>query len=177
MLSSRGKFFWPPFIVLTSHSGFNCQLQFLCICFILLSCCRGPAALGKINMTQQILCVQIPCILVQDNHNEWPMRIYPATIRSYCFLHSLKSLAETNSAKTAKKKTASNVEATHMAWGTTPEVYCQRRYKTHVMQRIIHMLLSYSTFFSLWICSHITLQKWQRWVSAWKSNVFVQSWK
>ena len=83
-------------------------------------------------MTQQILCVQIPCILVQDNHNKWPMRIYPATIRSYCFLHSLKSLAETNSAKTAKKKTASNVEATHLAWVTAPEVYCQRRYKTHV---------------------------------------------
>ena len=42
--------------------------------------------------------------LVQDNHNEWPMRICPATIRSYCILHSLKSFAETNSAKTAKKK-------------------------------------------------------------------------
>ena len=28
-----------------------------------------------------------------------------------------------------------------------------------------------------WICSHITLQKWQRWVPAWKSNVSVQSWK
>ena len=41
------------------------------------------------------------------------------------------------------------------------------------MQRIIHTLLSYSTFFSLCICSHITLQKWQRWVPVWKRNVFV----
>ena len=32
------------------------------------------------------------------------MRIYPATIRSYCFLHSLKSFAKVNSVKTAKKK-------------------------------------------------------------------------
>ena len=44
------------------------------------------------------------------------------------------------------------------------------------MQRIIHML-SYSIFFSLWICSHITLHKWRCWVPAWKRNVFVQSWK
>ena len=61
-----------------------------------------PAALGKRNATQKLLCVLIPCILVQDNHSEWPIRIHPATIRSYCFLHSLKSFAETNSAKTAK---------------------------------------------------------------------------
>ena len=64
----------------------------------------GPATLGKINTTQQLLCIQIPCILVQDNHNEWQMRIYLATIWSYCFLHSLKSFAKTNLAKIAKKK-------------------------------------------------------------------------
>ena len=61
------------------------------------------ATLGKINTTQQLLCIQIPCILVQDNHNEWQMRIYLATIWSYCFFHSLKCFAKTNSAKTAKK--------------------------------------------------------------------------
>ena len=38
-------------------------------------------------------------------------------------------------------------------------------------------MLSYSIFFSLWICSYITPQKWQCWVPAWKRNVFVQSWK
>ena len=38
------------------------------------------------------------------NYNEWQMRIYLATIWSYCFLHSLKSFAKTNLAKIAKKK-------------------------------------------------------------------------
>ena len=32
------------------------------------------------------------------------MRIYPATIRSCCFLHSLRSFAKTNSVKNGKKK-------------------------------------------------------------------------
>ena len=32
------------------------------------------------------------------------MRIYPATIRSYCFLHIPKSFAKANSVKTAKEK-------------------------------------------------------------------------
>ena len=31
---------------------------------------KGPATLGKINTTQQLLCVQIPCILVEENNNE-----------------------------------------------------------------------------------------------------------
>ena len=54
--------------------------------------------------------------LVQDNHNEWPMRICPATIRSYCILHSLKSFAETNSAKTAKKKKKLQVTLKQRTW-------------------------------------------------------------
>ena len=29
---------------------------------------QGPATLSKINTTQQLLCVHIPCILVQGNH-------------------------------------------------------------------------------------------------------------
>ena len=31
---------------------------------------QGPATLSKINTTQQLLCVHIPCILVQGNHYE-----------------------------------------------------------------------------------------------------------
>ena len=88
--------------------------------------------LGKINTTQQLLCIQIPCIFVQDNHNEWKTRIYLATIWSYCFLHSLKSFAKTNLAKIAKKKTVGNTQAIHMVWETTPKVYCQRHYKLYV---------------------------------------------
>ena len=62
------------------------------------------------------------------------MRIYPATIRSYCFLHSPKSFAKAYSVKTAKekKKTASNAQATHEAQETAPQVYCQQRYKMQV---------------------------------------------
>ena len=97
-----------------------------------------PAALGKINATQKLLCVLIPCILVQDNHSEWPIRIHPATIRSYCFLHSLKSFAETNSTKTAKKKAASNAEATLTAWRTAPQVYYQRRFKLYQVNATNH---------------------------------------
>ena len=70
------------------------------------------------------------------------MRIHLATIRSYCFLHSLESFAETNSAKTAKKKktkkNASNAEATLMAWGTAPQVYYQRRYKLYQVNATNH---------------------------------------
>ena len=73
----------------------------------------GPATLGKINTTQQLLCIQIPCILVQDNYNEWQMRIYLATIWSYCFLHSFKSFAKTNLAKIAKKNCRQHSSNTH----------------------------------------------------------------
>ena len=68
------------------------------------------------------------------------MGIYPATIRSYCFLHSLESFAKTNSAKTAKKKkkNASNAEATLTAWGTAPQVYYQRRYKLYQVNATNH---------------------------------------
>ena len=66
------------------------------------------------------------------------MRIHLATIRSYCFLHSLESFPETNSAKTAKKKNASNAEATLMAWGTAPQVYYQRRYKLYQVNATNH---------------------------------------
>ena len=67
------------------------------------------------------------------------MRIHLATIRSYCFLHSLESFAETNSAKTAKKKkNATNAEATLMAWGTAPQVYYQRRYKLYQVNATNH---------------------------------------
>ena len=42
------------------------------------------------------------------------MRICQAAIRSYCYLHSLKSFARSTSVKTAKK--AENIgQATHMA--------------------------------------------------------------
>lgn len=47
--------------------------------------------LAKMNMTQQLACVQTPCILVD---NDLHTRIYPATIRNYCFLQeSLKILS------------------------------------------------------------------------------------
>lgn len=47
--------------------------------------------LVKMNMTQQLACVQTPCILVS---NDLRTRIYPATIRNYCFLQeSLKILS------------------------------------------------------------------------------------
>ena len=45
--------------------------------------CRGQLRLAKINTTQQIVCVQIPCILV---NNDLHSRTYLATIRSCCFL-------------------------------------------------------------------------------------------
>ena len=52
--------------------------------------CRGQLCLAKINTAQQLVCAQIPCILV---NNDLPTRIYLATIRSYCFLQdSSKSL-------------------------------------------------------------------------------------
>ena len=57
------------------------------------------------------------------------MRVYPATIRSYCFLHSLKSFAKTNS---VKNNTVSNAQTTHVAWETAPKVYCLRRNNTYV---------------------------------------------
>lgn len=48
--------------------------------------------LAKMNMTQQLACVQTPCILV---NNDLRTRIYPATIRNYCFLQEVsKSLAK-----------------------------------------------------------------------------------
>lgn len=47
--------------------------------------------LAKMNMTQQLACVQTPYILV---NNDLHTRIYPATIRNYCFLQeSLKILS------------------------------------------------------------------------------------
>lgn len=47
--------------------------------------------LVKMNMTQQLACVQTPYILV---NNDLRTRIYPATIRNYCFLQeSLKILS------------------------------------------------------------------------------------
>ena len=55
------------------------------------------------------------------------MRIYPATIRSYCFLHSLRSFAKTNSVKNGKKNPVSNAQTTHVAWATAPKAYCQQR--------------------------------------------------
>ena len=55
------------------------------------------------------------------------MRIYPATIRSCCFLHSLRSFAKTNSVKNGKKNPVSNAQTTHVAWETAPKVYCQQR--------------------------------------------------
>ena len=42
---------------------------------------RGQVRMVKINTTQQLVCVQIPCILV---NNDLHTRIYPTTIRSYC---------------------------------------------------------------------------------------------
>ena len=54
-----------------------------------------------------------------------------AKIESYCFLHSLTSFAEKDSAKTAKK-TASNAQVTLMTWETAPWVYCQRCCKMYV---------------------------------------------
>ena len=45
--------------------------------------CRGQLRLAKINTTQQIVCVQIPCILV---NNDLHTKTYLATIRSCCFL-------------------------------------------------------------------------------------------
>ena len=54
-----------------------------------------------------------------------------AKIESYCFLRSLTSFAEKDSAKTAKK-TASNAQVTPMAWETAPWVYCQRCCKMYV---------------------------------------------
>lgn len=47
--------------------------------------------LVKMNMTQQLACVQTLCILL---NNDLRTRIYPATIRNYCFLQeSLKILS------------------------------------------------------------------------------------
>ena len=46
------------------------------------------------------------------------MRVYPATIRSYCFLHSLRSFAKTNSVKNGKKNPVSNAQSMHVAWET-----------------------------------------------------------
>ena len=40
------------------------------------------------------------------------MRIYLAKIRSYCFLHSLKSFAKVNSVKTAKKTKNKKLQVT-----------------------------------------------------------------
>ena len=48
------------------------------------------------------------------------MRVYPATIRSYCFLHSLKSFAKTNSVKKTAKNPVSNAQTTQVAWETAP---------------------------------------------------------
>ena len=64
--------------------------------------CRGQLCLAKINTAQQLVCAQIPCILV---NNDLPTRIYLATIRSYCFLQdSSKSLPKNYIwLKTAKK--------------------------------------------------------------------------
>ena len=45
----------------------------------------------------------IPCIIVQDNKNEKQMRVYLVMIQSYCFLHSLRSFAKTNSVKKQQK--------------------------------------------------------------------------
>ena len=50
--------------------------------------CSGQLTLPKITTTQQLVCVQFPCIPI---NNDFKTRIYLATIRSYCFLQdSLK---------------------------------------------------------------------------------------
>lgn len=66
--------------------------------------CGGQVRLVKINTTQQIVCVQFPCIIV---NNDLHTRIYPRTIRSYHFLQgSLKILnLKRNLAKESKKHT------------------------------------------------------------------------
>ena len=80
------------------------------------------------------------------------MRVYPATIRSYCFLHSLRSFAKTNSAKKRQKNPVSNAQTTHVAWETAPQVYCQRLYKMYV-NATNHTGLIFEFFVSA-ICYH-----------------------
>ena len=65
--------------------------------------CWGLLRLAKINATQQLVGVQIPCVLV---NNDVCTRIYPAAIRSYCFLQdSLKILScKINLTKNGKEK-------------------------------------------------------------------------
>ena len=61
------------------------------------------------------------------------MRVYLATIQSYCFLHSLKSFTKTNLVKKKRQKNpVSNAQTKHVAWETAPSVYCQQRNKVYV---------------------------------------------
>ena len=64
--------------------------------------CWGLLRLAKINATQQLVGIQIPCVLV---NNDVCTRIYPAAIRSYCFFRdSLKILSyKINLTKKPKK--------------------------------------------------------------------------
>ena len=80
------------------------------------------------------------------------MRVYPATIRTYCFLYSLRSFAKTNSVKKPAKNPVSNTQTTHVAWETAPQVYCQRRYKMYV-NTTNHTGLIFEFFVSA-ICYH-----------------------
>ena len=64
-------------------------------------------------MTQQLVCVQVPFILV---NNDLHTRISPMTIRSYCFLQdSLKILIyKLNLEKKHQRKTTREAQAMHI---------------------------------------------------------------
>ena len=106
--------------------------------------CRGQLRLAKINTTQQIVCVQIPCILV---NNDLHTKTYLATIRSCCFL--LTPLLKTKLNKKRQKNHKQRPSNVHGVRNWNPRyIVSGAMVCKYTIQRIIHALCQILYFLS-----------------------------